>query len=103
MDPNKELPYFLCKLAGRPASVKTFEKHSVVQKKKTLAGRPAGFSQKEKEKEDPTMRQTKAPGLTFCSKTRVLKNEICKITVGNQLARYIYIYFQINLPMAPEN
>ena len=53
MDPNKELPYFRIKLAGRPASVKTFEKHSGVQKRKTTnVGRPAGFGQKVKEDEE---------------------------------------------------
>ena len=46
--------------AGQLASVKTFEKLSGVQKtEKTLAGRSAGFGQKEKEEEEPKVRQNK--------------------------------------------
>jgi len=72
------------------ASVKTFGKLCGLQKTgKKLAGRSAGFGQKEKEEVEPKVRQTKGPGLGVCSKTRFLtKSRNAKITLGNQLARY---------------
>ena len=53
------------------------------------AGRPAGFGKKEKEEEEPKVRQNKGVVLGVCSKTRFLtKSRIAKIILGNQLARY---------------
>ncbi len=73
--------------AGQLASVKTFGKRSGVQKKeKTLAGRSAGFGQKEKEEEEPKVKQNKGVVLGVCSKTRFLtKIENCKNYIGKSI------------------